>query len=209
MICDEADTLEGLLTGFIELRVSRSRLEALNIFPPRYKTSTAKEGWSSWQEWAIEEGWGKISRRLQQLEGTMTDLSPDGAFTPEDERVVREYKSLKNLRMKLAVFSEHMDESWIFQEQWNNGSVESWVFQPTWLSRALSYGHLFRHGESFVLMSATFPPKPVLAEMLGLNTGDIEYLELPQPFPWRIDRSCSTPYRICPKRPSRKVSLGY
>ena len=61
--------------------------------------------------------------------------------------------------------------------------MDAWSFQPTWLSPELSEKYLFRHGEKFVFMSATFPPKPVLAEMLGLSTGDIEYLELPSNFP--------------------------
>jgi len=32
-------------------------------------------------------------------------------------------------------------------------------------------------------MSATFPPKAVLSQMLGLPTGDIEYIEIPSTFP--------------------------
>lgn len=34
-----------------------------------------------------------------------------------------------------------------------------------------------------MFMSATFPPKTVLAQMVGLNPGDIDYLELPSTFP--------------------------
>jgi Rad3-related DNA helicase len=51
IIGDEADVLEGLLTGFVELRLSRNRLDTLNLAPPQYRTSTARSGLSSWREW--------------------------------------------------------------------------------------------------------------------------------------------------------------
>ncbi len=76
-----------------------------------------------------------------------------------------------------------MSDTWLFDERNRNGHVNAWLFQPTWLSPELSQEYFFRHGEKFILMSATFPPLPVLAEMLGLSTGDIDYMEIPSTFP--------------------------
>jgi Rad3-related DNA helicase len=183
IVCDEADVLEGLLTGFVELRLSRSKLETLELSPPRYRTSTAKNGLLSWQKWAKEEGMAKVAARLRVLEDHVSGLMPNQAFTEEDRLAVRECKSLDSLLTKLVMFCEIMDESWIFQEHNQNGEADAWSFRPTWLTPDLSREFFFRHGEKFVLMSATFPPKAILAEMLGLSTDDIDYMELPSSFP--------------------------
>ena len=183
VVCDEADVLESLLTGFIELRLSRSRLDSLKLAPPRYRTSTAKDGLSSWRQWVEKESKAKIFCRMSELQGYIGELSPGMELTPEDCQKVKEYKSLEGLGNKLAMFEKHMDDSWIYQEQQTNGRVDAWIFQPTWLTPELAQEYFWRHGEKFLLMSATFPPKPVLAEMLGLPVGDLDYVEIPSTFP--------------------------
>lgn len=183
IVCDEGDVLEGLLTGFIELRLSKSRLDALRLDPPRYRTSTAKAGLSSWREWARDEGKHKVKRRIDEIKQRISHLRPSDRFTDYETKLVGELHSLENLVAKLAIFTEHLSGTWIFQEQYREGNVDAWSFQPTWLSPELSRQYLFQHGQRFVFMSATFPPKAVLAEMMGLSTGDIEYLEIPSAFP--------------------------
>ena len=173
-----------MLTGFVELRLSRNKLDTLSLAPPHYRTATAQSGLSSWRKWAEEEGKGKIEARMAKLGSHVSSLKPNREFTHQDKLAVREYKTLEALNTKLDMFAQHMDESWIFQEQKNSrGRVEGWVFQPTWLSPALSEKYFFQHGDQFVFMSATFPPKAVLAQMLGLNPGDIDYIEIPSTFP--------------------------
>jgi Rad3-related DNA helicase len=183
VIGDEADVLEGLLTGFIELRVSRTRLDSLSLAPPQYRTATARFGLSSWRQWAEQEGKSKIEARMEKLATHMSRLRPNQQLTDRDQQAVREYKSLESLLSKLAMFTENMDETWIFQEQKNGrggggvgvsahvavtGTIPSVPFP----SRGEVRTHV-RH----------LPPKAVLAEMLGLSTGDIDYLEIPSTFP--------------------------
>ncbi len=183
IVCDEADVLEGVLTGFIELRLSRARLDTLNLSPPAHRTSTAKKGLESWGRWAETEAKAKVQARMRDLEFHVSRLNPDDGFSGEDYEAVREYKALEGLNKKLEIFGRHMDESWIFQEQKVDGKVTGWVFQPTWLTPELSREYFFRHGERFLLMSATMPPRPVLAQMLGLNTEEIDHIEIPSTFP--------------------------
>jgi ATP-dependent DNA helicase DinG len=183
VVCDEADVLEGLLTGFIELSLSRVRLDSLGLTPPRRKTSTARDGLMAWREWAGGVVETQIAGRMELLEGQIGTLDPEDDLSYEDIKAVREYKALEGLRGNLRIFTAHMDESWIFQETWREGRVDGWVFQPTWLTPALSEEYFFRHGARHILMSATFPPKAVLAATLGLETGDIEYIEIPSAFP--------------------------
>jgi Rad3-related DNA helicase len=56
-------------------------------------------------------------------------------------------------------------------------------FKPLWLTPALTGSSLWRHADRFILMSATFPPMPVLAKMFGISPADIDYLTLPSTFP--------------------------
>lgn len=185
IIADEADVIEGLLTGFVELRISRSILNSLDLSPPQYRTSTAKNGLASWRQWAKEEAITKVMKRMGELEIQISNLKPREDFFLDDNQTVNELKALQNLLSKLTMFCDHMDETWIFQENENRrtGNIDAWIFQPIWLTRELSLKYFFRHAYKFVLMSATFPPKPILAEMLGCGTEDIDYIELPSTFP--------------------------
>jgi len=185
VIADEADVIEGLLTGFVELRISKSKLDILDLSPPQYRTSTAKNGLLSWQQWAQGEGKNKVLKRLKELQSHVSSLDPNEEFSEIDALAVREFKSLESLASKLTMFCDHMDESWIFQEYKNRRTenIDAWIFQPIWLTPELSQKYFFRHADKFVLMSATFPPKLILAEMIGCGTEDIDYIELPSTFP--------------------------
>lgn len=183
MVCDEADVLESLLSGFIELRISETRLESLGIQPPRRKTATAKSGLAAWREWADGVARAKIGERMKQLGNRISRLRPDDTFTEEDLQAVKEYKALGALLGKIGIFAAHMDQNWIYQELETAKGRKEWIFQPVWLTPALSSKYFFRHGERFLLMSATFPPKAILAETLGLPAGDIDYHEMPSTFP--------------------------
>ena len=124
----------------------------------------------------------KVNGRLKILHAQIMEFTPNKKFTPGVSLLVREYKTLNNLSSKLTMFGKYVDETWIFQEVKENGYTTGWKFQPTWLSPGLSENYFFRHGYKFVLMSATLPPKQILARMLGLETEDIEFIELTSAF---------------------------
>jgi Rad3-related DNA helicase len=177
MVCDEADLIEGLLTGFIELRISKSKLDILRLSPPKYKTTTAKDGLNSWRSWA-ENAKAKVSVKLDSLRRYIESLQPDQELTRDDWQMVGELKTMEALSKKLTIFLKYVDESWLFEE-----TPSGWVFQPTWLKPELSEQYFSRHAERFLFISATMPPRAVLAQMLGVNAGDIDYHEVPSAFP--------------------------
>lgn len=185
IICDEADALESLLTGFTELKISSFTLETLDLSLPQYRTPNARDWLGSCQRWA-EHTREKVSGRIEVLHKQIMELTPDKKLACGVPFLIQEYKTLKTLFFKLSMFAEHVDDSWIFQEIKKNGNTTGWKFQPTWLSKGLSEQYFFRHGEKFVLMSATLPPKTILAHMLGLETDDIDLIEIDSTYPTDI-----------------------
>jgi len=181
IVADEADVLESLLTSFTELKISFGKLYNIELSPPEYRTNTAKNWVDSCRTWA-EDAQVKVNIRLNIVNDQIVEFSPNKKFAPGVALLVREFKSLKNLHGKLSMFMKHVDDTWIFQEITENKYVTGWKFQPTWLTPELSQQYFFRHADRFILMSATLPPKPILAHMLGLATEDIEFIELNSAF---------------------------
>jgi len=180
IIADEADTIEGILSNFILLKISKRQLDLLEIEPPKRKTATAKDSMDSWKIWA-ENTLEKVNNRGSMLMGKLEDMQPeDFGF----HGISRELDTIKNLIFKLDVFAESMDESWLFDEVSDfRGKAIAWEFKPTWLSPALVQKFFLRHADRFVFMSATFPPAHILAKILGLHVGDIDHLEIDSSFP--------------------------
>lgn len=184
IICDEADTLEGLLTSFVELRLSQKQLEKLNIKPPKRRTTGAKGGLESWQEWADKEVSVKIDKMIRRQENIIQGQKMGLMKNFESAEVVRELLAMKQLRAKIGFFKRFVDKTWIFQDaNGNMAGSNAWIFRPTWLTPAIAEEIFFKHGKRFVLMSATMLPKQILAKTLGLPVEDIKLIELPSTFP--------------------------
>ena len=180
IICDEADTIEGILSNFILLRISKRQLDLLEIKPPKRKTSTAKDSMDVWKTWA-EKIENKVTARKSLILGRLDDMTPDNFGF---QGLSREVEMLKNFIFKLDVFIESMDDTWLFDEVTDfRGKIQAYEFKPTWLSPALVQKFFLRHADSFVFMSATFPPAHILAKILGLHVGDIDHLEIASSFP--------------------------
>ena len=90
IICDEADTLEGLLTSFVELRISQTQLDLLGIKPPKYRTTNAKRGLESWKSWAEKEASVKIEKRIRRLENIIHGQKIGLMLKFNESEVVRE-----------------------------------------------------------------------------------------------------------------------
>lgn len=180
IICDEADTIESQLSSFILLSLSKSVLERLKVPVPGRKTAGAKDSLEVWKQWA-DNTEGLVSGRRNHVKNMMETLNPDHA---DFKKWSRELKTLETLIFKLNVFTNSMDKTWLYDEVKDlQGNIKQWEFKPTYLSPELVEQFFLRHGKSFVFMSATFPPAKILAKVLGLDVGSIDYAELPSEFP--------------------------
>jgi len=179
IVCDEADTLERHLADFIKIRIGSRLINKLRLDPPKYKTATSQKGIPSWIDWAgdtmdkILGALVKIGRKLESME-------------EDDERALALKKDegiLNSLIDKLIIFKDNVDKEWLFDEIGVDGWDKAWEFKPTWIPPELAYKNFFRHGDSFIMLSATFPPMNIFAKTLGISLDEIDYIEIPSTFP--------------------------
>lgn len=180
IICDEADILEKHLSSFITLRIPIKQLKVLDIDLPKYKTTKAKNwlnDWSTWAESTIKQVGFKISTINAKVNNT--DIND-----PLYQVYQKELAGFTNLKFRLKTFLTHMDKSWLMEEVkgWDD-KLKAIEFKPTWLLPELVQRFFLQHGQSFVFMSATFPPKHILAKMLGIEFEEIDMYEAKGAFP--------------------------
>lgn len=142
VIADEADTLESELMGHVEVRISERRLKQYGLGTPKFVT---KE--ESWREW-IEEALEKVSRYPTPRGQELADIRARSRH----ERIL---DKLRLLHMELP------SGGWVY-----TGSRESVEFKPVTVS-SLGQAKLWRHGDKWLLMSATVISADELLESLG------------------------------------------
>lgn len=174
IIVDEADSLENAISKFIGLDFSYGMMRLIGIGPPKYKTTSSDKSIGYWKAWA-HDAEGKVSKMLKELGAVLSCEHPDGDLLKRRER-------LSGIWNKLQMFIGAVDESWIYDEKSYDGRVNI-SFRPKWINEELAYKFIWGKAGKFVLMSATFPPLPVLAKELGLKMVDMAYKEFPSTFP--------------------------
>lgn len=169
VVCDEADLLEAELMSFAELAISPAMIERLDLEPPRYKT---KE--EAWIEWVKDVALPRVAARLAELE--------DGCeWGTVSVRELKEKRDLERVKSKLGFFlSQVGGPKWVNCTE--NHEEGPWVWKPVYVS-SLAEKYLWRHGERFLLMSATILEPRTFAKNLGIPEGEWEFIDLPSTFP--------------------------
>lgn len=183
IIADEADMIESLLTDFVGVNISGYRLKKLGIEPPKNKTSVAKNGVDNWKKWAdiaiknTTKHKGIIDGYLKRKDIHKLDI----------ERFKKESAKLGSLIGNLTTFYHNVNESWILEiikpDKYNKFKYPVYKFKPIWLTQKLAKQFFWNHANKFMLISATFPPKKIMAETLGLEEWEIDCLDVPSSFP--------------------------
>ena len=179
VVIDEGDSLENVLINFVTLQFSTYALRRLGMLDmaERLKmTSKDKTGLlDSWKEFGLQSKF-RVTSIIKKLSADIESWGED--INAQQLDVIKERSRVVRLKEKIDLFLDNVDQDWILDSQ--EGKL---VFRPLWLTPELSEQYLWRHGKKFVLMSATFPPKLVLAKCLGLDTSDMDYYEIPSQFP--------------------------
>lgn len=181
IICDEADTLENILANFVNLTISSSILRSMNMSLPKKKTAGAKGAIESWVEWAELLG-QKIKNKIALLHYKIKE--EENKINGKPDVLIQSVNQLSGILEQIRMFSESVNKNWIMEIKENSyiNAGASVSFKPVWISQELSQKYFFRHGNKFILMSATFPPREVLGKTLGRPPGDIDYLSLDSRF---------------------------
>lgn len=181
-IIDEADSLESTLIGFISLEFTDSDLFKLGMANgPRRKTTDAKDGVQSWIEFG-EVAHAKSKRKAAELKAEVD--SWDAIDEEWQLRTMKELERMVHITERCAMFLDNVDKSWILEQQDRVGKFQGkLIFRPLWITPELAAKYLWKHSKSWVLMSAAFLPKPVLAKILGIDEGDMDWVTVPSTFP--------------------------
>lgn len=168
VIIDEADVLEEILTNFISFSIYPNLLKKYNLQEPEYVTKL-----ESWLEWA-KQSKKKIDEIHKQY---LWVLKIKDEERKEYEKDIKEFNQIQNLQTKIDMLVENLDAGWLFDHK------DKFEFSPIWLTPKLAEKYLWQHGQRFVLSSATFHQKPIMAKLLGLDISNIDYFETDSPFP--------------------------
>jgi len=174
IVCDEADTLEGLLTDHISLSFNEEYIRKLNLKPPKYVTTSSPHAIEEWRDWASSVLL-QLSHMLAELDGKANDLLVKD--TDDHAEILKEMRRVSSLQKSVKIFIDNVDETWLYER-----TTRHWKFRPLWLTPKLTDEYFWRHSKKFVLMSATFPPVPVLCQQLGIEIGDVDFMEIPSAF---------------------------
>lgn len=179
VVIDEADTLERATIDFITLEINENTINKYGLGMPRYKTK--HESWKDWARDSIEvlkDIKNKQLARQGKIKGKLMSSDKDKKKDIKElDKLKKELKQIDSLKDSLVRFINYVDETWIYKQQRHKH-----IFSPVYLKDNLTSDHLTRHGEQFLLMSATLPPKPILALNLGISIDDLDYIELDSPF---------------------------
>lgn len=160
IVVHNCDSLEGELMSHVEVRISERRLKAYGLSTPKYVT---KE--ESWREWA-EDAYEKVYRK------------PPRGHDPQDIVGIRAAKrhgilvgKLNGLRKGLA------SGNWVY-----TGDRATAAFKPVTVD-GVGQDKLWRHGDKWLLMSATVISADELVESLGLpEDKDFRLVKCPSTF---------------------------
>lgn len=168
IIVDEADTLESQLMGFVEYRVPIKYMEMARMEPP--KKGARKTTIIQWMEEFVDtfEPMAKLERDLRAKRGM-------NAMVQSTKRVLEELR--RELRLKN---DPEMDEDtglWLRQYERD----DTFVMKPVKVS-SMGTKYLWRHGEQWLIMSATLISSDEMADSLGLPW-EYDTVIVPSTFP--------------------------
>lgn len=177
IIIDEADMLEQQLLSFVSLDISKQKMRALNMDPPKKKTVMV-----SWVEWVREEALPKVIERMTTIE-SIPGWIQDSQLKKENQQLAQMVAKLKSLGGWDAEANgwsqeEHGMDGWVYMD-YDKGNV---VFKPITVAE-YAQKTLWKHSKRWLLMSATFVSVQQTAQDLGLEDDEWGVVTIGSDFP--------------------------
>lgn len=162
-IVDECDLLEGELMNHVQISISPYRQRRHNI--PKPKKKTVEESWLDWVQ------------AVKPIVKSELDRIPEHT---QDKKKIRDRKYLDNLLHNLSLLHsglENEDTQWVY----TGYDDDRIVFKPVMVSQ-FGPRYLWRHGERWLLMSASIISSKEMADSLGLED-QYDTVQVPSTFP--------------------------
>lgn len=179
VVVDEADSLENTLINFVTLTFTQYALRRIGMDQwARNLKMTSKfkepliESWVNFGTQALD----RVNNIIKKLNADCKEMA--NSLSRDLERKMDELKKVVRLKEKIILFLDNVDDTWMLDNQ-----GDRLIFRPLWLTPELANAFFWRHSKKFVLMSASFYPRPILAKTLGLDIDDIDYHMIPSQFP--------------------------
>lgn len=161
LVLDEAHLADDMLMNFVKCEVGKNTCDLFQIPYPKNGNWT----WNEWQTWA--EAFG------EDLEGQLGRMV---GRAEADVKVRRLFKSGQSLLRSMEML-KGSTSPWV-----SVPSLTGWEFMPVWIGD-LAQQYLYRHGKKILMMSATILDYRTFAEILGINPNEVEFIDVPSPFP--------------------------
>lgn len=179
VVIDEADSLENTLINFTTLvftKYALARIGMADWASGLKMTSKFKDDLvSSWKEFG-EEAAVRVDRIVKKINH---EIESFGSNIGSDQlRIIKEQTKIIRLQERIKLFLDNVDDTWILDNQ-----DDRLIFRPLWMTPNMAEKYLWRHASKFILMSASFYPRNILAKCLGLDMDDIDYFNVPSQFP--------------------------
>jgi len=176
VIIDEADDLEGVLTGFVSFEFSQDQLGYMGINKEMPTKKTSIKAIEAWLDVKVAEV-GILAYNLEEDIKDIRKAVANRKPTAAEVRKLRQFKGLSNFKWKLDFLAtQNLQEEWIFRYDEARKTI---TLKPIWLTRNLVDHFLFTNGFEFLFMSATIPSKEVFCGMYGIKDNELDYFDLP------------------------------
>jgi ATP-dependent DNA helicase DinG len=167
LICDEAHDAPDELSGFMAVELDRKLVKRiLHLDVPK-----ADSKQSHWSDWANSGSWAAEKMEMELEKAMKIQLLPT-------RNLRHEMKEIKKLKQKLITLA-CMEGEWVSEGSEDGEKV---TIAPV-ECRGYAERFLFRDIPKIVLVSATMRPKT--AELLGIDSEQLEFAEYPSTFPIR------------------------
>ena len=169
VVIDECDTLESIVMSQVEVFISKERLAELGIAPPKRKTVEA-----TWLPWLEDECLPKVALEKELAEARVS--------RPEATDKQRKWaNTISNLHASLESLKVQMKVGNVVYDGYDKGDVH---FKPVRVGH-LTKTKLWKHGEKFLLMSATVINPLEFVDSLGIEASGKtwEVVDVPSTFP--------------------------
>jgi Rad3-related DNA helicase len=184
IILDEADMLDQVLINFIAFEFGFNKLRAMGLMKHVPDRKTKIDSVSLW----LKDVDDRTSKTLLKLEKQVEEIIDKIARAKErgqryelsgtENVIIKRYKFISNLSWKTEFLNKQdLKDNWVYYSDENRITLK-----PKWLTREMTDRFLFDHGKKFLFMSATLPSKAIFCGLMGLETDEVDYLDLPPVF---------------------------